>query len=246
MRAEHQVCGLQRDARIVHVCEYSIRLFADRLVSLPPSSLPPHTPFLPLPICLSLCLTALPPLTLLRHLIMTVAYTYSYTAGAYKGFDTQGGTIVKIKSTNLEPYRLRQITNCTPGYKVEDNATCYEKHGTVVLEGGRKGASEREKEGGKGREGGREGGREERWRERERKRGESMSERACTNVRPLGVAVLLHASTLTLEGQMSTLHAGANADTNTQGQSLTRRGKCRQDVQEMQRWEMEGRIAVGP
>jgi len=49
------------------------------------------------------------------------------TAGTFKPWNTVGGTSVKIKSINMEPYRLAQQTNCTPGWTPENNATCYEK-----------------------------------------------------------------------------------------------------------------------
>ena len=56
------------------------------------------------------------------------------TTGAYRDFDSQGGTLVKIKSVNMEPYRVRQRGNCTVGWTPDNNQTCYEKHGTKAAQ----------------------------------------------------------------------------------------------------------------
>jgi hypothetical protein len=59
---------------------------------------------------------------------VNIKFGFSLT-GAYRDFDTKGGTKVQIKSINMEPYRLRQRTNCTLGWTLDNNGSCYEKNG---------------------------------------------------------------------------------------------------------------------
>jgi hypothetical protein len=58
---------------------------------------------------------------------VSVRFGYSST-GTFIPFNTQGGTYVRIKSINMEPYRLRQRENCTSGWTPEKNETCYAKN----------------------------------------------------------------------------------------------------------------------
>jgi hypothetical protein len=60
---------------------------------------------------------------------VSVSFGFS-RVGGYKGFGREGGTIVRIKSVNMEPYRMAQTRNCTPGWTLENNATCYEEKGS--------------------------------------------------------------------------------------------------------------------
>jgi hypothetical protein len=58
---------------------------------------------------------------------VSISFGYSNT-GVFVPFNTNGGTYVKIKSINMEPYRLGQRANCTSTWTPEGNATCYAKH----------------------------------------------------------------------------------------------------------------------
>jgi len=49
------------------------------------------------------------------------------TTGTFLPFNTKGGTMVTIKSINMEPYRMTQRSNCTAGWTPEKNASCYAK-----------------------------------------------------------------------------------------------------------------------
>lgn len=67
----------------------------------------------------------------MRQVFTFVAVEFGFSrTGGYKGFNTEGGTRVRIKSVNMEPYRLTQTRNCTPGWTLENNATCYEEKGS--------------------------------------------------------------------------------------------------------------------
>jgi hypothetical protein len=49
--------------------------------------------------------------------------------GTFRPFNTKGGTLVKIKSVNMEPYKVTQAHNCTKDFDSfkNGNASCYQK-----------------------------------------------------------------------------------------------------------------------
>jgi len=57
---------------------------------------------------------------------VSIRFGYS-TTGTFLPFNTKGGTMVTIKSINMEPYRMTQQSNCTSGWTAAKNASCYEK-----------------------------------------------------------------------------------------------------------------------
>ena len=58
---------------------------------------------------------------------VSINFGYS-TTGVFVPWNNAGGTMVKIKSINMEPYRIRQRSNCTMNWSPAKNTSCYEKY----------------------------------------------------------------------------------------------------------------------
>jgi len=54
---------------------------------------------------------------------VNIRFGYS-NSGAFLPFNTKDGTIVEIKSVNMEPYRLRKRSNCTSQWTQTKNESC--------------------------------------------------------------------------------------------------------------------------
>ncbi len=59
---------------------------------------------------------------------VNIGFGYS-NSGAFLPFNTKGGTMVEIKSVNMEPYRLTKRSNCTSQWTQTKNESCYKKLG---------------------------------------------------------------------------------------------------------------------